>query len=202
MQIVKYEIIKKILIIGFKESNFVVYSQIVYDTLLTKEELLQNAYIQCKNAIEYEKTQVDHSFVTDEIGEEFAPDIPKTAKVVFDNIGIRNYFSCLQTGDLTQQFIAKAYDQYGDIINKDIVFTLDNTPVNVALSDGLLTIGQVDNDYDLILTANCEGVTLTLPIYIRKYVEPVIDNTLSQIDEIEATLTDLVQVLADKGVIY
>lgn len=174
MQVVKYEINKNTLTVGFKEDNFVVYSQLLYDDAKTKPQLLQDAYVQVKSTIAYEKTQTEHSIVTDEIGEEFVPEIPQTAKVIIDSMDIQNYFSCLQTGDLIQQFTAKTYDQYGAAIDKTIAFTLGGIPTNVVLNNGLLTVGQVDNDYDLILTASCEGITDTLPIYIRKYIVPVI----------------------------
>jgi hypothetical protein len=172
MQIIKYEIDKSRLTVGFKEDVFVVYAQIPYDNTKTKEYLLQKAYEQVKSAIEYENTLTEHSFTTDETGEEFTPEMPKASKVIIDNV--INYFSCLQTGDLTQQFTAKVYDQYGDVISKSITFSFSSTPANVTLNNGLLTVGQAEGDYDLTLTASCEGVTDALLIYVRKYVEPTI----------------------------
>ena len=175
MQIVKYEMKKNILVVGFKEVGFVVYSQLFFDETKTREVLLQDAYIQVRSAIEYEKTQAEHSITTDETGEEFIPEIPRVAKVIIDSEDIQSYFSCLQTGDLTQQFTAKVYDQYGDEINKAVSFTLDTTPANVTLSNGLLTVVQVDNDYDLILTACCEEIVDTLMIHISKQISLVIE---------------------------
>lgn len=206
MQIIKYEINKNILTVGFKQDTFVVYSQIVYDSTKTEPELLQIAYIQCKDAIDYEATQADHSIITDETGDEFVPEISKPITIIIDK-GI-NYFSCLQTGNLTQQFVAKVYDQYGNSINNAIVFTLDTTPLNVTLNNGLLSIGQLDNDYDLILIVNCDGIIDTLPIYLKKYIVTVmpvktdleiaqnniasLNNTLNQfIDYIFTNIPDL-----------
>lgn len=172
MQIIKYGVNKNILTVGFKESNFVVYSQLFYDTSKTIRILLQDAYVQVKSAIDYENILTEHSILTDEIGEEFIPEIPTASKVIIDNV--INYFSCLQVDNLTQQFTTKVYDQYGDLIGGTVTFTLDTTPINITLLDGLLTVGQADGDYDLTLTASCGSVTDVLRIYVRKYIEPII----------------------------
>lgn len=182
MQIIKYEINKNILTVVFKENDintnvFVVYTDIAYDSNLTKEQLLQNAYIQCKSAIDYEKTQTDHTITTDIVGDDFVPDSPKVSNVVIDKNNIVSCFNCLESGNLTQQYVAKVYDQYGDIINNTVDFILDTIPENVTLVNGLFTVGQIDNDYNLTLTATYNGVLDTLPIYIRKYVAPIIDRT-------------------------
>ena len=91
MQIIKYEVNDGLLTVGFKEMNFVVYSQIPHYSGLTKQQLLQKAYEQIKQTIDYEKTLQEHSFTTDEIGEEFVPELD----VDFDNL----------TGTVLDQYI-------------------------------------------------------------------------------------------------
>ncbi|MGO5076203.1 hypothetical protein ACTQ4K_20305, partial [Clostridium sporogenes] len=107
MQIVKYSIDDNILTVGFKEDNFVVYSSISYDNTLFKNELLQKAYLQIKDVIEYEKTLDQHSFITEETGEEFIPEQSKLNKLEVD-------FNKLQ---------GKVIDQYGNVISTDVIFS-------------------------------------------------------------------------------
>jgi len=199
MQVVKYQIIKNILIVGFKINNFVVYSQIPYNN--TKQYMLQKAYEQVKNTIDYENTLTEHSFTTDEIGEEFIPEIPTASKIIIDNA--INYFSCLQVGSLTRRFTAKVYDQYGNLIAGTVVFTLNVTPLNITLLDGLLTVGQADSDYDLALTASCGNATDTLQVYIKKYVEPIIPpKTIVEVNTERITaMEDAVMALMDASML-
>src|SRR5690554_2959588 len=84
MQIVKYEVLRGILTVGFRVENFVVFSSIPHDDSKTKGELLQEAYKRVKKTIDYERTQTEHYFVTDEEGEVFIPDAPIVSKIVIE----------------------------------------------------------------------------------------------------------------------
>ena len=82
MKVVKYEIDKNILTVGFAENDFIVYTQLAYNATKTKQELLQKAYEQCKSAIDYEKTQEEHAFEWDgKGGEDFTPALPKAKSI-------------------------------------------------------------------------------------------------------------------------
>lgn len=149
MQIVKYEINKNILTVGFKEDNFVVYAQVGFDENKTKDELLQLAYIQAKPSIEYEKTLDEHSFITDEVGEEFIPEQPKPSKldVNFDSLE------------------GKVIDQYGDLFNGEVEFYIESGVVRIE--DGVVVedVVEEDTDYTIYAKHNDLEVFKTRTIY-------------------------------------
>ena len=142
MEIVKYEINKNILTIGFKENDskgnpFIVYTQVFYDTSKTKQELLQSAYEQCRSAIEYEKTQTEHCIVSDTQGEDFIPEISKVTKLQID-------FTSLS---------GKALDQYENTVSTNITFSIEGTD-KAIIKDGKITeqIVVADTEYNVVAT--------------------------------------------------
>lgn len=168
MQIVKYEFNKNILTVGFKESDFVVYSQIFYDESKTKDNLLQEAYIQCRSAIEYEKTQIEHSFITETEGEEFIPQPPIPIRLNVDFITL--------TG--------KVLDQYGDVYSTDIILSVEGT--DKARIDGKTIIEDfVTVDTEYFIVAKFEGLEEKQKrvIYAPKIVEPQTNNEIADIYE-------------------
>lgn len=166
MQIVKYEINKNILTIGYKENNFVVYSQIVYDATKTKEELLQNAYIQCRNAIEYEETQTEHSLLTEEKGEEFIPEQSKTVKLVAD----------------FNNFTGKVLDQYGETISANTIFTIEGAN-KAKIENGKIVEQPVIADTEYFIVAKCGDFIEKQKrvIYAPKVVQPQVSENEIQL---------------------
>lgn len=170
MQIVKYEVNDDLLIVGFKEMNFVVYSQIPYYSGLTKQQLLQKAYEQCKHAIDYEKTQTKHSFEWDGVdGEEFVPEPPK-AKIV--ELTADRYSHQFELGQETVEIVlsVKVQDQYGEAHDGTVQFV---TTLG-SVTDNILTIPKVDVFTKVEVTAICDGVEDTKEFFIYPYVEPQI----------------------------
>lgn len=135
MQIVEYEINKNILIVGFKVDNFIVYSQIAYDENKTKHELIQLAYEQVKQTIDYEKTLEKHSFITDIEGEEFIPEEPKPKYLEID-------FNAL-TGTVL--------DQYRDVYSTDIKFIIEGTDkARIEENTIIENIAEEDTEYFVV----------------------------------------------------
>ena len=138
MQIIEYEVKKSILTVGFKEDNFAVYAQVTYDDNKTKEELLQLAYIQARPSIKYEKTLNEHSFATEEVGEEFIPELPKPTNldVNFDSL----------TG--------KVLDQYGDVFDGEVIFTIDSDVARIEDGTIVEDVVEEDTEYKIIASYN------------------------------------------------
>ena len=170
MKVIKYEVGRNILTVGFAESNFIVYTQLANDTTLTKQELLQKAYEQCKPAIDYEKTQADHSFEWDGVGgEEFVPE-PPNAKIV--ELIADRYSHQFEIGQETVEIVlsVEVQDQYGEAYDGVVQFvtTLGSVTGNI------LTIPKVDVFTKVEVTASCDGVEDTKELFIYPYVEPQI----------------------------
>lgn len=136
MQIVEYEINKNILTVGFKVDNFIVYSQIAYDENKTKYELIQLAYEQVKQTIDYEKTLEEHSFTTDIEGEEFIPEEPKPKYLEID-------FNTL-TGTVL--------DQYRDVYSTDIEFIIEGTD-KARIEENTIIENIVEEDTEYFVVA-------------------------------------------------
>lgn len=136
MQIVKYDIQDNIVEVGFKEGNFVVYTQIAYDENKTKQELLQLAYIQAKSSIDYEKTLDKHSFISEEEGEKFIPDIPKPTKVDVN-------FNELK---------GEVLDQYGDVYSTSVEFSIERTD-KARIEDNTIIEDEVEEDEEYFIVA-------------------------------------------------
>jgi len=165
---VKYEIDKNVLTVGFAEDNFIVYTQLAYDTTFTKQELLQKAYEQCKPAIDYEKTQVEHSFEWDGVGgEEFVPLSPKAKSIelILDKSFIQ-FEANQETTEIALS--ANVKDQYGETYDGAVQFatTLGSVVGNI------LTIPKVDVFTKVEVTASSGGVEDTKELFIYPYVEP------------------------------
>lgn len=168
MKVVKYEIDKNILTIGFAESNFIVYTQLANDTTLTKQELLQKAYEQCKPAIDYEKTQAEHSFEWDGVGgEEFIPLPPKAKSIelILDKSYVQ-FEAGQETAEIALSVNVK--DQYGDnyIGNIELSTTYGN------ISENTLIIPSVTEYTEVVIVAEIEGISDTKTIQLFPYVEP------------------------------
>jgi hypothetical protein len=143
VKIIKYEINKNILTVGFNEDNFVVYSSIAYDPNKTKQELLQQAYIQCKDAIEYEKTQDEPSILWNSGGdeeyeeyEEFTPEEPKANKLVVD-------FNNL-TGEVL--------DQYCELYSTEVTFYIEGTD-KAKIENNTVVESEVETDTEYFIAA-------------------------------------------------
>lgn len=136
MQIVKYEISNNVLTVGFKVDNFVVYSVIKYDSSLSKNKLLQQAYTQCKDAIEYERTLEEHLITTDEIGEEFILEDSKPIKLEVDFNNLKG----------------KVLDQYGSVVSKNIIFSVEGSD-KVSIKNNKIIEESVVIDTDYFIAA-------------------------------------------------
>ena len=168
MKVVKYEIDKDILTVGFAESNFIVYTQLANDTTLTKQELLQKAYEQCKSAIDYEKTQEEHAFEWDGVGgEEFVPESPN-AKIV--ELIADRYFHQFEIGQETVEIALSAdvKDQYDETYDGAVQFA--TTYGNI--SENTLIIPSVTEHTEVVITAEIEGISDTKTIQLFPYIEP------------------------------
>lgn len=140
MQTIKYEINKNILTVGFNEAIFVVYADVPYDSSKTKQELLQQAYEQCRNAIEYEKTQEEPSIlfkpIADEEYEEFVPEEPKATKIIAD----------------FNNLVGEVLDQYGEFYSNDIKFYIDDTN-KAKIENNKIIEEKVEKDIEYFIVA-------------------------------------------------
>lgn len=179
MKIVKYEIDKNILTVGFAEDNFIVYTQLAYDNTKTKQELLQKAYEQCKSAIDYEKTQTEHAFTWDgKGGEDFTPALPKAKSI--ELILDKSYMQ-FEAGQETAEIALSAdvKDQYGDNYIGNIEFS--TTYGNI--SENTLIIPSVTEYTEVVIAAEIEGISDTKTIQLFPYIEP-------QVIQLEPTIED------------
>lgn len=168
MQIVKYEINKDILTVGFKVDNFIVYSQIAYDESKSKKELLQLAYIHAKPSIDYEKTLDTHSFVTDEEGVVFVPEQPEPSKLDID-------FSSL-TG--------KVLDQYGNVYSEEgIDFYIEDTD-KVKIENGEIIVDYIEDAIEYKIVAKYGDLTLSKNMVAYPQTPSDIDLLKKQIEEL------------------
>lgn len=174
MQIVKYEVNKDILTVGFKEYDFVVYAQVSYDENKTKDELLQLAYIQAKPSIEYEKTLDEHSFVTEEGGEEFTPEPPKPTKldVNFDSL----------TG--------KVLDQYGNVFDGEVIFTIESDVARIE--DGIIVEDEVEEDTEYKIIASYNDLIVQENRIIYPFTPNETDILKNEIEELKQVIDVLV----------
>ncbi|AVP61684.1 hypothetical protein C7M79_13685 [Clostridium botulinum] len=160
MQIVKYLIDNTVLTVGFKEDNFVVYSVIPYDITLTKQQLLQKAYEQVKLTIEYEKTLEEHSFTTEETGEEFIPEQSKLNKLEVN-------FNKLH---------GKIIDQYNNVISTNVIFSIEGTN-KARIENNKIVEDEVEKDTEYYIIARYKDLEKKQKriIYCTKIVEEKID---------------------------
>lgn len=190
MQIVKYEVLRGILTVGFRVDNFVVFSSIPHDDSKTKGELLQEAYKRVKKTIDYERTQTEHPFVTDEEGEVFIPDAPIVSKIVIEGDRVVQ-FSDAETESKTVELTAIAFDQYG-------------APISTAFDwqgadGGVLTVNNADDTYDVAVSGGgvSESVTVRVygykePIYIKPIEDEIADYVAYSVDlDFKVTMLEL-----------
>lgn len=188
MQIVKYEINKDILTVGFKVDDFIVYSQIAYDNDKSKNELLQSAYEECKKAIDYEKTLSQHSFITDKEGEEFTPEEAKPAKLIVD-------FNNL-TG--------KVLDQYGDIYSEEVEFSIEDTD-KARIEDNEVVEEEVEETTEYYVVAKYNDlekkqkriIFASEPDRVNELREEILTH-LSRINELDNQLLEVQEYIVNK----
>lgn len=185
MQIIKYEVNRNILTVGFKEDNFVVYSQIAFDSAKTKRELLQKAYVQCKGAIDYEKTQTEHSFTTEVEGEEFIPEQSKATIVKLNSDKNHIQFALNQENEIVNLSV-EIKDQYGDDFAGSIAFVTDYGAIN----NNVLTIPKVTENEVITITANIGDIWDTIKINVYPYTEPKIVNEV--VDDETIAIAELI----------
>jgi len=187
LKVVKYETDKNILTVGFAEDNFIVYTQLANDTTLTKQELLQKAYEQCKSAIDYEKTQEEHAFEWDgKGGEDFTPALPKAKSIelILDKLYVQ-----FEAGQETAEIVlsANVKDQYGETYDGAVQFatTLGSVVGNI------LTIPKVDVFTKVEVTASSGGVEDIKELFIYPYIDIEPQVILEPTPTIEDYLLDL-----------
>lgn len=179
MKIVKYEIDKNILTVGFAENDFIVYTQLAYNATKTKQELIQKAYEQCKSAIDYEKTQMEHAFEWDgKGGEDFTPALPKAKSIelILDKSYVQ-FEANQETAEIALS--ADVKDQYGDnyIGNIEFLTTYGN------ISENTLIVPSITEYTEVIITAKIEDISDTKTIQLFPYIEP-------QVIQLEPTIED------------
>ncbi|WP_034438177.1 hypothetical protein [Clostridium ihumii] len=180
MQIVKYDIDDNILTVGFKEDNFVVYSIIEYNKNLSKKELLKQAYMQCKDAIEYERTLEEHLITTDEIGEEFILEDSKAIKleVDFDNLK------------------GKVLDQYVNVFSTDIIFSVEGSDkVSIKNNKIIEESVLIDTDYFIVAKYGDLIEKQQNTIYAPKVVKENVDKEKVAMAEAIVDLNSEIEIL-------
>lgn len=186
IQIISYEVEKSILTVGFKVDDFVVYSSIGYDSKKTKQQLLQLAYEQIKQTIDYEKKLNEPSITSDKVGEEFIPNEPelRLLRLLVDNDYIQ-FEEGQENAMVSLSTISK--DQYNENIEVDIEIT---TTLG-TIKDNILTIPTVEEFAEATITASVGDITCSKVIEVYPYVEPqpsevdILDN---RIVDVERTL--------------
>ena len=170
MQVIKYETNKNILTVGFKDidtagNNFVVYTQIHTDSTKTKQELCQQAYEQCRSAIDFEKTQTEHGLITDETGDEFTPEVSKAITI---EINGQNVIQSNNT-TVTSQYTAMVKNQYDEVLNDTVTWSIEPAVENVSINAaGLISVGIITADKDIALKVTCGDINNTLNVKILK----------------------------------
>lgn len=172
LEIIKYEVEKGILTVGFKdtERGFVVYTSLAYDETKTKDELLQQAYIQARPAIEYERTLDEHSITTDEKGEQFIPEPPKPSKIMIRAEDMVEFGPF--DDEKTTRLEAEVLDQYGDPIDGDVEWA----STYGTFFGSTLALPKVDVYTEVTVTAKIGMVSESKVIRVFPYHEPEIVN--------------------------
>lgn len=163
MEIVKYKIKNKGLTVGFKEDNFVVYSLISIDDSLTQKQLIQKAYEQVKKNIDYERTLTEHSLICEEHGEEFIPESPKLKRL---KLQVDSNTIVVPVEGITKELSTSAYDQYGDNINAELVYSQDKIVEGVSLEGNKLIVSNLANDETINITVSCGDISDSVDLYL------------------------------------
>lgn len=183
MQIVKYSLANNVLTVGFKEDNFLVFSVVPYTKNKTRDELLQEAYRNVKHTIDYEKTLNTHSFITEEMGEEFTPSVPKPIKlnIDFDNLK------------------GKVLDQYGDVFSTNIEFSIEGTS-KAKIQNNSIIEEEATEDIGYYVVAKYEGLEEKQKriIYSTKIVEEKIDSEKIAMAEAIVDLNNQIEILKEE----
>lgn len=174
IRVVKYEVTCNTLQVGFNVRHFVVYAEVYNDPDKTKEQLIQQAFEQCKQSIDYEKTQEFPSLPwIDEDGDEFIPGdpLPTSLVVNFNNLS------------------GTVLDQYRDIYSTDIEFYIEGTDKAVIESNTVIEY-EVEEDTEYIIVAKFEGLTKEQKriIYARNTIE--LDSIRKQLLEVQQYIVD------------
>lgn len=178
IQIISYEVEKGILIVGFKVDDFVVYSSIGYDSKKTKQQLLQLAYEQIKQTIDYEKTLNEPSITSDKVGEEFIPNEPelRLLRLLVDNDYIQ-FEEGQENAMLSLSIISK--DQY----NEDIEVDIEITTTLGTIKDNILTIPTVEEFAEATIIASVGDITCDKVIEVCPYVD-TLDKRIVDVERI------------------
>lgn len=169
MEVISYENIKGIATVGFKEDNFVVYANVHFINGEAHERLLQRAYKEAKSAIEYERTQDEHAFVTDETGDEFIPDEPVAERIEIDRLEPIRFEKGQENA--TVDVSAAVYDQYGD----EMEMAIDWTAGEGEITDNQLVINSPEEQKEITVTATAADLTEETMFNVYPYREPVVE---------------------------
>lgn len=176
IQIIKYEETENDILVGFKKHNFGVYGMIGKEIVrgLTKTQISQTVYEQCKNALDYETRRylegksisID---VSDLEGEEFTPELskPKTIKLTTD----KSFIRFEQSQEIAEILLStEVRDQYGYDYIGDVVFkTTYGTIIGNKLS-----LPSVVEHIEVTILAEIGDITDAKKIQLYPYIEPQI----------------------------
>lgn len=166
MEVISYENVKGIATVGFKENDFVVYASVHFINGESREKLLQRAYKKAKTSIDYELTQDDHAFVTEETGDEFIPDEPALESIVIN--GINNLKFAENEESKSVELHATTLDQYGDDIETELTWEASEG----TLEGSNLTLQQPTSQTDVTVTASSGTVESSKTFTVYPYTEP------------------------------
>lgn len=191
MQIVCYEVVGNDIKVGFKNNNFVVYGMIGVELTsgLTKNQIIQKVYEKCKSAIEYESNQTVHAIIGEGLtGESFTPAPPKATTVAISG----EEQLILSDSILYQNYTVEVKDNYGELFNGGVSWTLEEAINGIVIDEGVLTIDpvKVTKSTALNINATCNGV-------IGKFEVKVILATDIPFTETEILKQRLLQAEAD-----
>lgn len=206
LEIVKYEVEKGILTVGFKdvEKGFVVYASVPYDENKSKDQLIQEAYIQAYPSIKYERSLDTHSITTNETGLPFTPEPSHPARIEIqapDKIE----FTSEEMEETSAPVNVLVYDQYGELYDTEVSLFTDLG----TIEEGILKIPKVDSYREATITATVGNLTESKIIQVFPYYLPVNDNPsgisnemifmAEAIVDLESRLTALEQRLSKLG---
>lgn len=192
IEIIKFERKQNIIEIGFRQGKAVVYA--VVPGNLADGEAKQQAYEQVWRSLEYEQTKVKPSLtVSDDVDEEgnvipyeqFIPEEPKVDKV--EIIGDRFIHFEKGQDSVTKEYAAKITDQYGEPIEKDVIW--------YGADNGVLTVNHEQQEIEV--KAECDGVNSSIIVQVIPCVvpEPTAEEKISQL---ETALMETTSLLASE----
>lgn len=196
IEIVKFDRKDNRIEIGFRQGKAVVYASVPSD--LTDSEAKQKAYEQVRKALEYEQTLNKPSFVVlDNVDEEgnvipfeiFNPAEPKVNKI--EIIGDRFIHFEKGQDSVTKEYAAKITDQYGEPIEKDVIW--------YGAENGVLTVNHEQQEIEV--KAECDGVESSILVQVFPYVEPqpTAEEKISQLETALIETTVLLETEQEKN---